>query len=100
MGIKEQVEDLLLRQGVARLRATTEQVGPSDGYVSECPGGGAAIVRSGPVPTEELPATLGGHRVVVSDTLAMCADVLQGAGLFVEQAQDDRGVYLRVTTSP
>ena len=100
MGIKEHVEDLLLRQGAARLRDASEPSESSDGYMSECPGGGAAIVRGGPVPTAELPTMGRGRRVVVSDTLAMCADVLQGAGLFVEQAQDDRGVYLRVTTSP
>ena len=100
MGITEHVEDLLLRQGAARLRDASEPNAPSDGYVAECPAGRAAIVRGGPVPAAELPATAGGRHVVISDTLAMCADVLHGAGLFVELAQDDRGVYLRVTTSP
>ena len=100
MGIKEHVEELLLRQGTARVRGATEPVGPFDGYVAECRGAAAAIVRCGPITTAEDPAAPEGRRVVVSDSFAACADVLQGAGLFVERAQDDRGAYLRVTTHP
>ncbi len=97
MNVKEHVEDLLVRQGVGRRRAATEQLGAGDGYVAERPGGGAAIVRCGPATVADFPALAGSHRCVIIDTLAMCADVLHEAGYCVRQARDERGTYLSVS---
>ena len=99
MGIKEHVEELLVRQGAARVRAASEPSGPYDGYVTECPGGRGAIVRCSPVTMVDSPG-VEGRRVVVSSGLEECADVLIGAGLHVERVQDERGADLRVATSP
>ena len=98
MDIKEQVEDVLVRQGAGRRRAVTEQIGALDGYVVERPGGGAAIVRRGPAAAADFPASVGSRRFVITDTLAMCADVLSEAGFCVQQARDERGAYLSVAT--
>ena len=97
VNVKAQVEDLLIRQGVGRRRAATEQIGARDGYVAECPGGGTAIVRCGPTAVADFPALAGSHRCVITDTLAMCADVLDEAGYCVRRARDGHGAYLCVS---
>ena len=98
MDIKEQVEDVLVRQGAGHRRAVTEPIGVLDGYVIEHPGGRAAIVRRGPTAVADFPAPVGRRRVVIIDTLAMCADVLHEAGFCVQQARDERGPYISVAT--